>query len=163
MNVTERQTALSEMTITQLRERYSELHGEPTRSGNRDYLVRRILWREQAQAEGGLEEQLARIRTKAKVLARDSDLRVKAPEPKRTREVAVPHDARLPLPGSWLTKQYRGRTIRVRVLRQGFEYAGERFKSLTAVAKAVTGSHWNGRLFFGLATQNRKEPANGKA
>ena len=49
-----------------------------------------------------------------------------------------------------ITRIYRGRTIRVTVLESGFEYDGKRYRSLSAIAKVVTGSHWNGKLFFGL-------------
>ena len=55
-----------------------------------------------------------------------------------------------PLPGTVLTREYKGREVRVRVLEKGFEYEGQPYRSLSAVAKAITGSHWNGRLFFGL-------------
>lgn len=54
------------------------------------------------------------------------------------------------MPGTVLARQYKGRTITVTVLEDGFEYAGEVFRTLSAVAKAVTGSHWNGYHFFGL-------------
>ena len=57
---------------------------------------------------------------------------------------------RLPIPGTVLTRKYRGRLIEVTVLPKGFEWEGEVYRSLSAVAKAVTGSHWNGFLFFGL-------------
>jgi len=60
-----------------------------------------------------------------------------------------------PPPGSVLTREYKGRTVRVRVLDDGFEYEGQPYRSLTAVARAITGSHWNGRAFFGL-TKARK-------
>ena len=59
-------------------------------------------------------------------------------------------DRRLPPPGSWIERDYKGRTIRVLVVADGFEYKGERYKSLSAIAKAVTGSHMNGFLFFRL-------------
>jgi hypothetical protein len=49
-----------------------------------------------------------------------------------------------------LTRKYKGGTVQVKVLAQGFEYAGALYSSLSAVAKAVTGSHCNGFLFFGL-------------
>jgi hypothetical protein len=55
------------------------------------------------------------------------------------------------MPGAVLTREYRGRTIAVTVLDEGFECEGTVYRSLTAVAKAVTGSHWNGYLFFGIA------------
>jgi hypothetical protein len=54
------------------------------------------------------------------------------------------------LPGTVLKREYKGQTIRVTVLTDGFEFEGERYKSLTGVAKAVTGKHWNGFHFFGL-------------
>jgi hypothetical protein len=49
-----------------------------------------------------------------------------------------------------MARQYKGRTITVTVLADGFEYLGERYRSLTAVAKAITGSHMNGFRFFVL-------------
>jgi hypothetical protein len=54
------------------------------------------------------------------------------------------------LPGTVIKREYKGQMIRVTVLAEGFEYLGERYKSLTAVTKAVTGKHWNGFHFFGL-------------
>jgi hypothetical protein len=62
----------------------------------------------------------------------------------------VASDPRLPSPGTQVTRKYKGRTLVVTVLPDGFEYDGERYKSLSAVAKAITGSHMNGFRFFGL-------------
>jgi len=56
----------------------------------------------------------------------------------------------LPPPGNWIERDYKGRTIRVLVVADGFEYESKRYKSLSAIAKAVTGSHMNGFLFFRL-------------
>ena len=122
----------------------------------------RIAWRMQANAEGGLSERALR---RAEELANDADVRLTPPRwatattldrPAATRvvPVAVPQDPRLPLPGSQVTRQYKGRTIAVTVLADGFEYLGERYRSLTAVAKAVTGSHMNGFRFFGLEAKS---------
>ncbi len=61
-------------------------------------------------------------------------------------------DGRLPPPGTVLTRPYKGGTIQVQVLAHGFEYDGKVYRSLSAVAKAVTGSHCNGFLFFRLNT-----------
>ena len=58
---------------------------------------------------------------------------------------------RLPLAGSLLMKDYKGRTILVRVLDHGFEYDGRKFTSLSAIAQDITGTKWNGWTFFGLA------------
>lgn len=63
---------------------------------------------------------------------------------------------RLPPPGCMIRRTYAGREIVVRVLPRGFEYDGQHFRSLSAIAKAVTGAKWNGNLFFGFVKQ-RKE------
>ncbi len=60
------------------------------------------------------------------------------------------------MPGAVLTREYQGEIIRVRVCDKGFEYEGQVYRSLTAVAKAVTGSHWNGFLFFNLGKNGDK-------
>jgi hypothetical protein len=60
-------------------------------------------------------------------------------------------NGRLPLPGTILTRWYKGKTLSVQVLRHGFEYQGQVYKSLSAAAKAITGSHTSGYLFFRLA------------
>ena len=153
--------ALGRMTVGQLREKYLEVFGEPSRSGNRDFLFKRLAWRIQSLAEGTLSE---RARRRAEELARDADLRTTLPRPPKPREHAgmntvalrapkslTTHD-RLPLPGTVLTRKYRGRQVEAKVLPQGFEYEGQVYRSLSAVARAVTGSHWNGLLFFGLTT-----------
>jgi Protein of unknown function (DUF2924) len=94
-------------------------------------------------------------------LANNADLRMTPPrEPKatagaeeRTKSVATNvRAATALLPGTVLTREYKGQTVRVTVLADGFECHGQRYKSLTAVVKAVTGKHWNGHHFFGLRT-----------
>src|SRR5687768_18310160 len=105
--------ALGRMTVGQLREKYLEVFGEPTRSGNRDFLFKRLAWRIQSLAEGTLSE---RARRRAEELARDADLRLTIPRPAKPAgdasmtTVALPapravtaHD-RLPLPGTVLTR-----------------------------------------------------------
>ena len=62
--------------------------------------------------------------------------------------VRPPANARLPIAGSIITRSYKGRTLEVKVLPQGFEFEGEVHRSLSAVAKTITGSHCNGYLFF---------------
>ena len=148
---------LTRLSVTELRDKYAKLFGEPTRTGNKTWLVRRIAWRLQALAEGNLPE---RARRRAQELARDADLRLTAPPgapatPPATPECNKPtfklrSDSRVPPPGTVLTRSYKGRTLRVQVLAHGFLYAGQTYPSLSAVAKAVTGSHCNGYLFFRL-------------
>jgi len=112
-----------------------------------------------SQREGDLSE---RAKARAAELARDADLRITAPREKPAvlpmvrggiRTGTLPKeksDERLPPPGTVLTRKYKGGTVQVKVLAQGFEYAGAVYGSLSAVAKTVTGSHCNGFLFFKL-------------
>jgi hypothetical protein len=60
-------------------------------------------------------------------------------------------DPRRPLPGSVLSRVFRGQTVEVKVLEDGFEYQAQRYGSLSAVARAATGTRWNGLVFFGRA------------
>lgn len=152
--------ALDRMTVGELREKHRLVFGEENRSRNKDYLRKRIAWRLQALAEGGLSE---RARQRALEIADDADLRIRmpaavAPSPESAKRTEVHafrdgRDARLPIPGTTITRSYRGETIRVTVMEDGFEFEGERFRSLTAVAKKVTGSHWNGMHFFGIGKE----------
>lgn len=59
-------------------------------------------------------------------------------------------DYRLPIPGSTIHKEYKGQKYTILVLKAGFEYQQRRYKSLTAIAKEITGTHWNGYNFFGF-------------
>jgi len=150
INVEREVAALRAMTAGQLCERYAELFGEKSRTRHKAYLIRKIAWRIQANAEGDLSE---RARRRAEELANDADVRVTPPRafdgrlrPVRTsaKPANTPTDRRLPTPGTALVRQYKGQTLRVVVLQDGLEFDGRRYKSLTAVAKAITGSHCNG-------------------
>ena len=156
--------ALDGMPTSELAERYEELHGQPCRTRHRAYLIRKIAWRLQANAEGDLSE---RARRRAEELANDAEVRVMAPPtmvcpPQTGPAVAVtkpvsaaakPRDSRLPAPGSTIVREYKDRKHRVLVLEDGFEYDGDRYRTLTAVAKTITGGHINGFRFFRLGTQ----------
>ncbi|VTU02513.1 Putative bacteriophage related protein OS=Isosphaera pallida (strain ATCC 43644 / DSM 9630 / IS1B) GN=Isop_2454 PE=4 SV=1: DUF2924 [Gemmataceae bacterium] len=159
LNVAREVAALQRMTPKDLARKFADVFGEPTNAKNRVWLVRRIAWRLQALAEGDLSD---RARQRASELACDADLRLNPPaapratepdaaaEKARTREPAAEADPRVPAPGTVLTRKYKGATVQVKVVARGFEYAGEVYGSLSAVARAVTGSHCNGFLFFRL-------------
>lgn len=163
MNIQKELAALRRMTVGQLRDRYAEVYGEPTRSYHRDFVIRKIAWRLQANEEGDLSE---RARRRALEIARDADLRLRPPSrlrlvgdhdgPVVTKTLKTAANGALPMPGALLTRDYKGRRIVVRVLERGFEFEGEVFKSLSAMAKAITGTHWNGPLFFGIQAPSRK-------
>lgn len=159
---------LRRATLATLRVKHREVFGEEARSRNREHLFRRIAWRLQALAEGGLSE---RARERAREIACEADLRVVAPaefftvgdHPIRTlrgRERRE-RDRRLPLPGAVLTRQWKGRSLVVEVLAEGFRYEGRHFSSLSSVASAITGTRWNGLAFFGL-TRRDKEQRRGR-
>ena len=146
--------ALRGQTVAELRERYARVFGELTRAGHREWLIKRILWRLQALAEGDLSE---RARRRAQELTNDADLRLLPARAARNCAERGPlpapagyADSRLPPPGHMLVRFYRGQALEVQVLPRGFEFDGRTYRSLSAVAKAITGSHCNGYLFFRL-------------
>src|SRR5450432_1158331 len=142
---------LPAMAVKDLRLKYAEAFGEPTNANNRDWLVKRIAWRLQAQNEGGLSE---RAKQRAQELANEADLRVLAPAsspaPNHTTEN---RDARLPQPGSIITRTYKGQAYSVEVLANGFNWNDTTYKTLTAVAEAITGMHLNGYAFFQIGKE----------
>ena len=144
------------MKAVQLKKRYEQLFGEPCHSCNKTYLVRRIAWRLQANAEGGLSE---RAKRRIEELADDAEIRLTPPKntkPKvstvgsKSPFLATGRDKRLPAPGNCIQRVYKDRIIQVIVLADGFEFDGKKYKSLSAIAKSITGSHVNGFHFFQL-------------
>ena len=147
--------ALPRLGVKDLRSRYAEVFGEPTKACNKQWLAKRIAWRLQSLAEGDLSE---RARQRAAELARDADLRTTMPRvpvaPAGSKTISEPivvdGDRRLPPPGTVITRKYKGANLEVMILPKGFAYAGSIYPTLSAVAKAITGSHCNGYLFFRL-------------
>jgi len=158
-NLAQELAALTQMTVGQLRLKFADVFDEETRSSNKAWLVKRVAWRLQARAEGDLSE---RARQRAEELVRDADLRLLPPRaatnaakvhPQRTPTLRLRTDTRIPPPGSILKRSYKGKTLQVHVLEQGFACAGQVYPTLSAVAKAITGSHCNGYLFFRLPSK----------
>ena len=148
---------LQKLSATALKTKYRELFREESRSSNRQYLFRRVAWRMQELAEGGISE---RARQRAREVANDADLRIHPPKSfiLPTREtVRDSRDYRLPPVGAMLSRTFKGKSIEVRVLDEGFDYQGRRYRSLSAIASAATGTRWNGFLFFGLTDGSGKK------
>jgi Protein of unknown function (DUF2924) len=146
------------LSVAALQSKYRELLGEESKSSNKRFLFRRIAWQLQARAEGDLSE---RARRRAAAIAQDSDLRTRAPRaftnprPEATAGSTTgftgpQRDYRLPKPGTLLMRRFEGREVLVKVLDRGFEYQSRQYRSLSAIAREVTGTRWNGLLFFGL-------------
>jgi hypothetical protein len=159
LNVGKEVAAMRRLTMKDLKAKFAEVFGEPTNANNRDWLVKRIAWRLQVQAEGDLTE---RARRRAAELANDADLRLSPPRTVAAADASErttvgvlsgKADDRLPLPGTVITREYKGERLQVKVLPQGFEFEGEVYKSLSAVAKTITGQHMNGYLFFRLGQE----------
>ena len=156
---------LRQMTVAELRQEWETLYGEKCRSRNRDYLFRRLAWRVQEIAHGGLSN-VAKARLDE--LGNDTFMRSRTPrealkaatavnvEPVATTQSRSRRDPRLPSPGTVITRSYRGRELRLLVLDDGYDLDGVHYGSLTEAARAVTGSHWGGPLFWGLVQRKRK-------
>ena len=139
--------ALAGMRVPDLAKRYLELYGEPTRSRNRQYLIKRLTWRIQERAYGGLTVgALDLISKHGDMLPEGWRMRFAGSPPAETAD----RDPRLPAVGTVIQRVFDGITYEVRVGDDDFVYRGQRFKSLSAVARRITGTPWNGFLFFGL-------------
>ena len=161
--IKDRITEMESMSTSRLRETYTELFGEATNSCNWKWLFRRCAWRVQALAEGTLS---IRAKQRAKELVNDADIRVIPPRnsvpdatgPKVTNDAMDPNrDRRLPTPGTTLKRLFKDREYFVNVLPNGFEYRSNYYRSLSAVAYAITGNHWNGYNFFKASLEYAKE------
>ncbi len=148
-NTTEQIEALKTAGTAKLSTLYRQYFCDKSVPGNRTFLIRQLAYLIQEKALGGLSS-AAQDRLRALLQAYD-------PINKRTFKTrggnlstTTGRDPRLPMPGSLVTKLYKGDRIEVKVLENGFEYKGTNYKNLSAVAKAVTGAHWNGFGFFGL-------------
>jgi hypothetical protein len=154
---------LRRLTTAQLQLRYRELFGQPSHSNHKGYLFRRVAWRMQAAAEGGLSE---RARAYAREIATDADLRLCAPKKPIQTQPAVrvagasrPVDPRVPPPGTQLIKRYKDETLTITVLEDGYQYGERVYKSLSAIARQVTGTQWNGYVFFDLCLRQEQDRA----
>lgn len=151
--------SLPALTVNELREKFGEVLGYASKSRNRQFLLRKITWGIQAREWGDI---CPAARKRAHDLADLRHLRVRMP---RDAEMGLPdadgtlvvrkklklsRDPRIPMPGCLLTKDWDKKRIEVRVLEGGFEFEDRRYRSLSAIAREITGTNWNGFLFFGL-------------
>ena len=143
--VTAQLAAYEKMDVSQLAAEYERLFNEKPRCRHKVWLRRNCAWRVQELAYGGLSDS-ARAR-----LEQLMDEVVVPGINGTTIQPSRPRDPADPPVGTTLVKEWRGQQIRVAVLPDGYEWNGAKYKSLSAVANAVTQSKWNGRLFFGLA------------
>jgi len=142
--------ALEQMTVKELRAKHLELYGFPSRSKHKRQLFKRLAWRVQELKWGGLsDDTLQRLRE----IEDDRDARFLPPRKpvvrRQTTPAPKPRQGDL-MPGTMLEREYQGETHTVAILEDGVEYLGRRFRSLSGVAREITGTQWNGKRFFGL-------------
>jgi hypothetical protein len=135
--------ALEALTTADLRIEWRRLYRAtpPTRL-SRDLLIRGVAYKVQEQAHGGLS---LGIKRRLHSLSEGSD--------QRDGSAAAP--AITMKPGTKLVREWHGHAHTVSVLDDGFEYRGERYPSLTRIARRITGVHWSGPLFFGISKRRR--------
>lgn len=145
--------ALKELPLSELEKKYEEVfEGKKAPSNNKVYIWRKIAYRLQELEFGGLSEE---AKKKLDELIQKYDpannvlLRPESEESAVLKKSSLMPDRRLPIPGSIITKNYKGTKLEVKVLENGFEYNGKIYKTISAVASDITGQHWNGYLFFG--------------
>ena len=141
-----RLAALKAMSVNELKAEWQALFDAPAPNNSRTFLEGRLAYRIQELTLGGPDKQTRRL----------LDLLADEVEGTLTRKAQIA-DPRNPVVGTKLIREWDGVAHTVTVLREGFDWDGRRFKSLSAVARAITGTRWNGYRFFGLRERKRGE------
>ena len=131
--------ALKRMTVVELKTKWENLFGAPATNNSRSYLELRLGYRIQELALGGLSRETRRT---LDLLADEIEGRI--------GRKAIIADSRNPVVGTRLVREWDGMEHTVTVMKDGFDLQGRKFKSLSAVARTITGTQWNGYRFFGL-------------
>jgi len=118
-------------------------------ANNGKYLEKWENYRQQELEIGGISPE-ARIRLQDLIRKYDpinnKSMRINGKKEAETK----PGKTRLPIPGTVITRKYKGKLLEVKVLEKGFEFEGKPYRSLTGIVKEITGSQWNGYNFFDL-------------
>ena len=150
MNVLAQIAEIQALDLARLRERWQVLYGKPAPRYSREHLIRRLAYRIQELAHGGLSDATrSQLRAIAEKGGANGQVR-----PLARRNA----DSGAPVPGTRIIRTWRDRRLEVVVLNDGFEFEGRSYRSLSAIAREVTSARWNGWLFFGLRSR-RKEPS----
>lgn len=136
--------ALAGLSYADLKERWKTLYGTGAPAYNRTYLIKRLAYRIQELTYGGLADE---TRGHLKLIAEAHD-----GSTVRRRNSAQS----TALPGTVLVRDWDGERHEVIVQRDGFEYQARPYRSLSAIARKITGTRWNGPMFFGLRKQKAR-------
>lgn len=143
-SISEQIAELREMRVPELVARYEEVHGKPPRIKHREWLWRRIAWRIQKMKFGGLSITAQR---RLDELVAELDLPFGSVGRTKTARVGPAK----PVLGIMLSRNWRGREVRATAVEGGWEHDGVVYKTLSAAANAITGTHTSGPRFFGVA------------
>ena len=149
MQVLKQIAVLYEMDRQQLRERWWELTGKAAPNYNREYLIKRLAYRIQEIAYGGLSEHAKTMMT---TVLQEAGYDEQTVEPSRGQGKRTA----LPVVGTRLVREWNGERYEVTVTEHGYEFGGRCYQSLSAIAKLITGTQWNGPAFFGLRKNGGK-------
>jgi hypothetical protein len=141
-----RLAALKAMSVNELKTEWQAMFDAPAPNNSRTFLESRLAYRIQELTYGGPDKQTRRL----------LDLLANEVEGTLTRKAQIA-DPRNPVVGTKLIREWDGIAHTVTVLKEGFDWGGKRYKSLSAVARAITGTRWNGYRFFGLRERKRGE------
>ena len=133
---------LQSMSLEQLREKWLDLYGEEPPQYKKQFLIKRLAYRIQELFYGGLAEQANVHLQQAAKEDPVATVNRRIPEERKSNEAI--------LPGTRLVRVWNDRRYEVIVLADGYEFEGRTFRSLSAVAREITGTRWNGKVFFGL-------------
>jgi hypothetical protein len=141
-----RLAALKAMSVNELKTEWQAMFDAPAPNNSRTFLESRLAYRIQELTYGGPDKQTRRL----------LDLLADEVEGTLARKAQIA-DPRNPVVGTKLIREWDGVAHTVTVLKDGFDWGGQRYKSLSAVARAITGTRWNGYRFFGLRERERGE------
>ena len=134
-----RLAGLKTMTVNELKAEWQTLIGSEAPNNSRPFLEQRIAYRIQELTWGGPSKPVARL----------LDALADEVEGKKVRKSVI-SDPRNPVIGTRLVREWDGAEHVITVMTDGFNWQGRRYKSLSAVARDITGTRWNGYRFFGL-------------
>lgn len=134
---------LKQLSIIDLQAQWTSIVGAPPpKNARREYLLRAVTHELQSRAHGGLSKSLRRALMKLAETKSSPDAHASS----RTRSLK---------PGARLYREWKGQTHEVGIVEDGYQYQGKTFKSLSAIARKITGTRWSGPAFFGLKIKDK--------
>ena len=134
--------ALQNMKLPELQEKWRDLYGAEPPNFKSTFLKKRLAYRIQELFYGGLEES---VKAKLKEIASNEIKKAKS---------KVEVNGKI-LPGTRFVREWKGQVYETIVRDDGFEFNGQMYRSLSAIATKITGTRWNGRKWWGVPSKNK--------